>query len=142
MEIKSYMSQTLKINDQINAKIDKIAYYRNLSTKVTSTYSLTSGAVTSRSRVEDCVIAIIALEDEINRDIDKLVKLKRELEDLIKCVPQTNLIILLELRYICCKTWKQIAEDMHYDVSHIYRLHGCALNALNKVKKIAKDESK
>ena len=34
---------------------------------------------------------------------------------------------LLRFRYIDGLTWEQIASRMDYDVRHIYRLHGCAL---------------
>ena len=34
---------------------------------------------------------------------------------------------LLRYRYIDNMTWEQIASRMDYDVRHIYRLHGCAL---------------
>jgi hypothetical protein len=34
---------------------------------------------------------------------------------------------LLRFRYIDNMTWEQIASRMGFDVRHIYRIHGCAL---------------
>ena len=71
----------------------------------------------------DAVAKIVDLQAEINRDIDRLVDLKREMVRLIKAVDNTEYQTLLELRYLCFKTWEQIAVDMGYNVRHVYRLH-------------------
>lgn len=39
---------------------------------------------------------------------------------------------LLELRYLCFKSWEQIAVDMGYDLRWLYRLHHRALNAVSE----------
>jgi len=42
-------------------------------------------------------------------------------------VDNTEHQTLLELRYLCFKTWEQIAVDMGYNVRHVYRLHDEAI---------------
>jgi DNA-directed RNA polymerase specialized sigma subunit len=71
----------------------------------------------------DAVGKIVSLQDEINRDIDHLVDLKRDMVSAIKAVGNTEYQTLLELRYLCFKTWEQIAVAMGYNVRHVYRLH-------------------
>jgi DNA-directed RNA polymerase specialized sigma subunit len=78
----------------------------------------------------DAIAKIIDLQAEINRDIDRLVDLKREMVRLIKAVDNTEYQTLLELRYLCFKTWEQIAVDMGYNVRHVYRLHGEAVESI------------
>ena len=79
----------------------------------------------------DAVCKIIDLQEEINRDIDRLVDLKREIVEVIKAVEDTEYQILLEKRYLCFQTWEQIAVDMGYNVRHLYRIHE---EALEKVR--------
>ena len=131
---KEYLSQALDIDRRINAKLAKITYYRSLAKRATNTYSAEKVSETpQRSRVEDCVCKIIELEKSANEDIDELVNLKAEIETVIRQVERSDYQQLLELRYICCKTWEQIAVDINYAIVHVWRLHG---SALEKVKKI------
>jgi DNA-directed RNA polymerase specialized sigma subunit len=78
----------------------------------------------------DAIGKIIDLQAEINHDIDRLVDLKREMVKLIKAVDNTEYQTLLELRYLCFKTWEQIAVDMGYNVRHVYRLHDEAVESI------------
>ena len=70
---------------------------------------------------------IIELENEINSDIDSLVDLKKEIVHAIDAVNNPELRTLLELRYLCFKSWEAIAREMEFNVRHVYRLHGEAL---------------
>ena len=68
-----------------------------------------------------------------NRDIDRLVDLKREMVRLIKAVDYTEYQTLLELRYLCFKTWEQIAVDLNYSIHHLYKLHNAALDICDRL---------
>ena len=46
--------------------------------------------------------------------------------------------IILEQRYLCFKSWEQIAVDMGYSIQHTFRLHDAALTELER---FYKDES-
>ena len=76
----------------------------------------------------EVVTKIVDLQADINRDIDSLVDLKREIVGVIKAVDNTECQTLLELRYLCFKSWEQIAVDMGYNVRHVYRLHDVAVS--------------
>ena len=90
------------------------------------------------SKIEDCVIKIIELEESIKNDIEKLVDLKSEIMAVIKAVPNVEYQTLLEKRYLCFITWEQIAVDMNYSMQHIHRMHS---NALKEIVVPNKDES-
>ena len=81
-------------------------------------------------KMQDIIGKIVDLENEINADIDKLVDLKREMVTVIKAVTDPELQTLLELRYLCFKTWEQIAVDMQYSTRNIYKLHDTAIGAI------------
>lgn len=81
----------------------------------------------SQSPMADAVCKIIDLQDEINRDIDHLVDLKRELVGVIHNVEDVECRLLLELRYLCFKSWEDIAVQMGYTTRNIHYLHKQAL---------------
>lgn len=70
---------------------------------------------------------IIALESEINTEIDKALEIKQQVVNAIKTVPDQTLQVLLSRRYILGQTWERIAAAMDYSYKQICRLHGKAL---------------
>jgi len=49
---------------------------------------------------------------------------------VIKAVTDPGYQTLLELRFLCFRTWEQIAVDMNYSIQHIYRLYDKALKEI------------
>ena len=70
---------------------------------------------------------IIDLEEQITRDMEKLVDLKKEITHVIHSVSNPEYQDLLAKRYICCESWEKIAVDMNYELRYIHKLHSRAL---------------
>lgn len=131
MTAKEYLRQAYRLDQRINSKLEQIASLNELATKCTSTLTgIPRNPNRGTSTIADAVAKIVDLQAEINRDIDRLVDLKREMVRLIKAVDNTEYQTLLELRYLCFKTWEQIAVDTGYNVRHIYRLHDEAVGCI------------
>lgn len=126
MTAKEYLSQYKYLNTRINTKNEQIAQLRELATKVSPSQG-NGGAGGVSDRVGSIVAKICDEEQKINEMVDKIVELKREIENTIMGVPDELLRQLLELRYINCKTWEQIAVEMDYSYKQICRLHGKSL---------------
>lgn len=123
MTTKEYLGQAYRLDQRINSKLEQIASLNELATKCTGVLTgMPRNPNRGTSTMADAVAKIVDLQAEINRDIDRLVDLKREMVRLIKAVDNTEYQTLLELRYLCFKTWEQIAVDMGYSIQHIYRL--------------------
>lgn len=139
MSPKEYLSQAYRIDQRINSKLEQVVSLRELATKATSTLSdMPSSGTRNIHSMEGIIAKMVDLETEINKDIDTLVDLKREIVSLIKQIQNTEYQTLLELRYLCFKTWEQIAVDLGYSLQHIFRIHDRAI----KDVVIKKDESK
>lgn len=82
------------------------------------------------NRLEMAVENIDRLEREMNGDIDRLVDLRRDIQQAIKSVADETLQELLERRYIHGQTFERIADEMHYAWRHIHRLHSQALDVI------------
>ena len=135
MTAKEYLSQAYRLDQRIDAKIEQVMALRNLAAKATSTLSDAMPSGTRNiHRMEDIIMRIIDLEDEINADIDSLVALKREIVKVIKAVPNLEYQTLLELRYLCFKSWEQIAVMLGYDLRYTHKLHNRALEECKSAK--------
>ena len=131
MTAKEYLGQAYRLDQRINSKLEQVMSLRDLATKATSTLSDVAPSGTRNvHRMEDIIVKIVDLENEINRDIDNLVDLKRDMVSVIKAVTDPEYQTLLELRFLCFRTWEQIAVDMNYSIQHIYRLYDKALKEI------------
>ena len=128
MIAKQYLGQAYRLDQRINSKIEQVSSLNELANKCTSTISdMPRSSTPNISRMEDTIIKIIDFQNEINTDIDRLVDIKREIVKIIKAVGNSECQTLLELRYLCFKTWEQIAVDMGYTIDNVYRIHRKAL---------------
>ena len=136
MTTKEYLAQAYRIDQRINSKLEQIVSLRELATKATSTLSDTppSGSRNVHS-MEGIIVKMIELENEINADIDVLVDLKKEIMSIIKKINNPEQQTLLELRYLCFKTWEQIAVDMGYSIQNAYKVHDRAIENIIIPKK-------
>lgn len=128
MNAKEYLLQARYLDEQITSKTQQIASLNDLATRCTTTFSdMPRNPNRGQSRLEDCIIKILDLEDELKSDISELVNLKKEIMEVIKAVPNVEYQTLLEKRYLCFITWEQIAVDMNYSMQHVHRMHSAAL---------------
>ena len=132
MTVKEYLGQAYRLDQRINSKLEQVASLNELATKCTSMLTgMPRNPNRATSTMANAVGKIVDLQAEINRDIDRLVDLKREMVTLIKAVSNPEYQTLLELRYLCFKTWEQISVDMGYSIQHIYRLREKAYDEIH-----------
>ena len=138
MTAKEYLGQAYRIDQRINSKLEQVASLQALATKATSTLCHDKVQSSSTKSMADTIAKIVDLQAEINADIDQLVDTKREIVSVIKRIQNPEHQTLLELRYLCFKSWEQIAVSLGYSIQHIYRLHDKSISCVE----IPKDESK
>lgn len=137
---KEYLSQVRKIDIMINYKQKQLDELQHTADSITANASServqNSG---TQDRVGQIVAKIVDLQNEINRDIDRLVDVKREVMDVVDQLDPTC-IELLTKRYFDFKTWEQIAAEMGYSYQWVCGIvngrPGLHIQALGKVQKI------
>ena len=131
MTAKEYLNQAYWLDKRIDSKLEQLSALKDMATKTTA---VMSDDVVSHTRnvhsMQDVIAKIIDMQAEINADIDHLVDLKREIMQVIKAVQNPEHQTLLELRYLCFKSWECVAEELGYNVRHIYRLHDEAVDQI------------
>ena len=131
MTRKEYLNQAYWLDRRIDSKLEQLSALKEMATKTTS---IMNGDVVSHSRnlhsLQDVISKIIDMQAEINNDIDHLVNLKQEIMQVIKGVQNPEHQILLEQRYLCFKSWESVAEELGYNIRHVYRLHDEAVEQI------------
>ena len=74
----------------------------------------------------------MALEQQINDEIDTLVDLKEQIRGVIDRVADTDERMVLRYRYVHNYTWEQIGDELNADKSTVRRWHGNALSHVNQ----------
>ena len=72
-------------------------------------------------------------------DIDALVDFKREIIGAIKSLADPECQMLLELRYLCFRSWAEIAVALGCSMRKVFRLHDKALNKIVQPRKVAQN---
>ena len=78
----------------------------------------------------NCVERIVDLNRELNRQIERYLKLRQKIANSIDTVGDPILRLLLEYRYLNGDTWEKVAERMNYSRMQVGRLHERALSEM------------
>lgn len=134
MNIKDCFESTYRIDHRINSKFEQLASYNALATRATSTLSGLPGAGTQNvHRLENIIIKIADLEKEISDQIEELVEIKTDITHMIEKLEKPEYQLVLELRYLCMKSWEQISVELGYNNRHVRRMRDEAICELEKI---------
>ena len=136
MTAKEYLMQAKFLDMRINSKIQQVEALNDLATSASSVLTgMPRNPNKATSKMADAVAKIVDLQAEINRDIDELVDLKKEISSTIKAVPSPELQTLLEKRYLRFPSWALITVDKDNRMNHLYKLHNQALDICDGILK-------
>ena len=134
LSAKEFLKQARHIDQRINSKLEQVQSLRELATKATATLSdMPRSATPNIHRMEDVICKMMELESDINADIDELIDTKHEVMAVIKMVERPEYQSLLELKYLCMKTWEEVAAELGYVYRQITRMHGYALEQVDAI---------
>jgi len=137
MTIKEYFYQAFSIDGLIKSNRLEVERLRSLIS-FTPALDLTKPLVKSQSQktyLEDTVSLIVALENEVLNDINRCVRLKKQIRLIINDIDDLKLKAILQKRYVELKTWHEIAVETNYTTRQVTNLHGQALAVAEKVSK-------
>jgi hypothetical protein len=132
MTKKEYLSQAYHIEQRISAKMEQVQSLRDLATKASVTLSdMPRSPSPNVHRMEDFLCKVVDLEREISSDLCRLIDVKREIMEAIKRIGNPIYRLLLELRYLCYKTWEDIAGELNYDRRYVFKVHDRAIREVD-----------
>jgi len=136
-KLEEIYDETVWLDLQINAKLEEITYWRDLASKTEAVLGTVGGRNKSRnkSKVENCVCKIIEIEESVKEDTEKIIKLKSKIMEMIEKAGTSEYMSLLIHRYICGKTWEEVAAAIGYSYVHtVNRLRPKALAKLHEIE--------
>lgn len=136
MGAKEYLRQYQDAKSDIENKKSKLAELEELVGNISSGES-SDGIRTAviSDRTGESAAKIADMKQEIDSDILKLVDILEEVESIINQLENGTYRRLLCLRYIEGLSWEKVAGGIHHDVRWTYKLHGRALQQVEKILK-------
>ena len=136
IDAKAYLQQIKLCDEYISSKLAEVERLKALALNITSTIKgdVSSGSH-SQDKIGDAVAKLLDLQNDINNAIDKYVDLKREIHSVLDQLTNKDYVSILYKRYFEHKTWEKIACEMNYSYQWICKLHGRALQAVEKIVK-------
>ncbi len=136
MTAKEFLNQYLETKRTADSKLREITELNALATKTTATLSLDGGHTQNSKpdKLADICAKIVDAESEVHELIGDLLQIQRKVLLVIGKVKSAKYRELLEDRYIYGDKWNVIIDKMHYSRAQIFRLHGEALNQVEKMR--------
>ena len=135
MNAKEFLNQAFSLNCRINSKLDQIESLHDLSARVSSPSINDMPGSPNRNihQMENFIVKLMDMRGELSRQAAQLLDLKDEIMNVISQVEKVEHRTLLELRYLCFKSWDEIADDMNYGTRYIHIMHGKALAEVDDI---------
>lgn len=133
-EAKEYLERIKWYDVLIDSKLEELATLNGMVKRITPVMNTTGGGASgNQDKLGDTIAKIVDLQEEINRDVDVFVDMKKEASKLLKKVKRPEFYQVLHKRYILGESLERITLDMGYTHRGMCYLHGRALQAFGKV---------
>jgi hypothetical protein len=131
MTIKEYLNQARMLDKRIDSKLEQVERLRALAERTTTDLSSQPKGTSGTNRTEYCVQKIWELEREINADIDKLIDLKRDIQDVLTSLPEQQCRVMCAYYVDLAESWSDAAEKSGYSYKHARRIRDAAKERLD-----------
>lgn len=85
------------------------------------------------SKVENAVVELDEYKNEIDRDIQELIKYKRKVMKKVDMLEDPDEVDILYRRYFEFMKWEDISEATSFSARQVHNIHGSALENFKKV---------
>lgn len=134
MKAKEYLEGIKRLDNIINSLIAEYDAIKGMTTKITaSSEGDRVQASGSQERMADMVCKMVDCQNNINANIDKYVNMRNNILEVLQLLDNADHIAVLYKRYFEFKKWEQIACEIGIGWRGTLKLHGRALNAMDKI---------
>jgi len=131
MTAKQYLSRAFWLRKKIAAKETHLEELRTQAEKSTQILTGMPRGSSTESSVERLAVMIADLSWEIELDELDLALYEAQIKKIVDKIEDPACFQVLTYRYLAFHTWSQIADEMHYSTSHIFRIHAKALGLVD-----------
>lgn len=142
-EAKEYLERIQKADKQISRKLEQLTTLNSLVMRITPVMNDSGGSsgTGNQDKLGNAVAKIADLQEEINRDVDILVDMKREAYSLLYKMNDDDYYRVLEMRYLKYKSFEEIAVKMGWTCRWAQIQNGRALEVFDKILKTVRKNS-
>lgn len=126
-----YLNQYKFLNAETDRKIKELEDWKNKIYSITGTLTDMPRSNSRRDKISDGIAAINEIEENINSDIEKLLKVRKNVQSKIDTIEDLKLRELMKCRYLDFNTWEEIAYKNGFSWQWVYKLHE---KSLDKIK--------
>ena len=139
-EAKEYLQKIKLYDARIENGLQELSALEDMVLRITPVLKqdMVSGSH-SQDKLGDTVAKIADLRNQINRDVDAFIVLKKEAAAKLAHIEKPEHCKLLYMRYFSYYTFEKIATEMNYSYRNITKMHGRALQAFEKVMEKEKE---
>lgn len=128
MRAKEYLGQIRRLDHKINSDLAEIYRYRTLAMSITiepkGDKIKSSGG---KDRMAEAVVKIVDLERQINTEVEELIQARQEIVEKINAIENNDYRDVLTERYVLCKAFDNIYENINMSRRKMYYTHKMAL---------------
>lgn len=133
MTPKEYLQQYRDAVRRASAAQDHLAELHAMAERITPNYGSSGGGThQTGDKLGAAVAKIVEAEERLDAEITMLIATEREVERTIQSVEDERLSSILYRRYICGNKWEEIAVSLNIEYRWLLRLHGRALQEVQK----------
>ena len=126
---KEQLEQAFGLARQLAAKAEQLKALEELVYRITLSIRPEGDDCSDPRRREEVLAMIADAREEIREDTARLVALRREVARTVAAIGDQALRDVLELRYLGCLRWRDVAAVLGYSIANVYKLHAEALEA-------------
>jgi DNA-directed RNA polymerase specialized sigma subunit len=128
-EKKAILKQYIGLEKRIARLLDEKKKWKEKAEAISPVYSDMPKAG-GCDKIQNAVCQIVDLEQDINREIDAQIDLRRRIKAAVKQMDDEKLRDVMMYRYIDGLKLEEIAIEMSYSYMQIYRLHKKAISEI------------
>jgi len=134
VEAKDYLRQVKRLDVRIKNKLIEQMQWRDIALGITANMEgervQSSG---SKSKMAEAVERCVDMEADIDRLVDELIELKKEVIETIEQLDSATEYDVLHRRYIQYQSLQEIADHYHKDYGWATTTHGRALKSVQEI---------
>ena len=129
MTAKEYLNQAYRLEHFIRLEKEEIEYWQEVACSVSSPGFEEHFNATRNTEAPfvKTIYKIMEYQDELNKKLNKLIKLKEEIKQVIDAVEDNDERAVLQYRYLKNYSWARIGDLLVADERTVRRWHNKAL---------------
>ena len=130
MDAKTYLEQISQVTLAVKSKAEQIEALEAMAAHTSPSLDGMPSPVLHKSILEECAIKIADIKEQLQEDQKRLLEAYLEAKGIIDGLKDVRHRVLLEQRYILCKTPKEICIFMRISPRTYTNLHTFAIKCV------------